>query len=113
MSRRVEESFVSYDLLLLDDRGAPSQCAPIGVDDHWHLICLAMAMCYPPLLRMEDYYADAQYEPDEIASLIRELTMALADLDPREAGVRGFLTKAVALAVESQRLEKGLACVSD
>jgi len=66
---------VALDFTILDGTGAPEQSVPIGVQAHHELLVAARDADLPLLLRVSDYYADAdvRYEIAEVPQLAAEL----------------------------------------
>ena len=64
---------MSLDFTILDSNGAPEREVGIGVDTHYRLMCLTDQSEGSLLQRLNDYYADAQFDTSELESLLREL----------------------------------------
>lgn len=104
---------MSYDLAILDDSKNPSRYISIGIDEHYRLNCMAIEKGFSLISRMGDYYADTKYHPDEINSLIRELALMIADIEPNDSGIRTFLIKALNLADEAIAQQKAIEGIAD
>ena len=102
-----------YDLVILDDNEKPNRYLSIGVDDHHHLTSMAREKGFYLILRMGDYYADTIYHANEINLLIRELALMLAEIDPKDSGIRTFLIKALSLADEAIAQQKAIEGIAD
>jgi len=64
---------MSLDFTILDSNGAPEREVGIGVDTHYRLMRLTDQSEGSLLQRLNDYYADAQFDTSELESLLREL----------------------------------------
>lgn len=104
---------MSYDLAILGDNGIPYRSVSIGVHEHYRLICIAKEKGFSLMLRMGDYYADTTYHANEINSLIRELTLMIADIEPNDSEIRTFLINALSLADEAIAQQKAIEGIAD
>jgi hypothetical protein len=104
---------MSYDLAILDDNGKPSRYISIGVDEHYRLNCMAKEKEFSLILRMGDYYSDTTYHATEINSLMREISLMIADISPKDSGIRTFLIKALGLADEAITQQKAIEGIAD
>ena len=64
---------MGLDFAYLGDDGSPARSVPIGVTKHWAIVQAARSADFPLLLRMQDYYEDAEYAANEVDALLREL----------------------------------------
>jgi hypothetical protein len=65
---------MSLDLAILDERGFPTNEVRISVDEHNRLMEKAASTHSRILLRLHDYYEDADIAPGEIDEFIRDLS---------------------------------------
>lgn len=73
---------MGLDIAILDDQGNPKTFVSLTVDEHWAIVQQAEQMALPLWTRMSDYYADVDYDVDEVSALAAEtvrLQRALGD----------------------------------
>jgi hypothetical protein len=63
---------MSLDIAILGPEGSPKKQISIGADDHHRLMELIGGKGL--LARLNDYYADAEFEPSEVEDLMSEAT---------------------------------------
>jgi hypothetical protein len=64
---------MSLDIAILDEAGRPKAGVPLTVDEHWTITQQAEQLALPLWSRMSDYYADADYDEDEVSALADEI----------------------------------------
>jgi hypothetical protein len=94
---------VSLDIAILGAGGSPKQQVSIGVDDHYRLMQL-VGKNGGLLTRLDDYYADAEFQNAELAKLAQEAIEVRARCHD-DKRLLSFLNDFVDLA-ELAKLEK-------
>jgi hypothetical protein len=92
----------------------PELSASIGAEQHGALFAgLGVdAARYPSLSRIRDFYADADYKPEELKALIAEIEHA-ASLFPVDGEVRRFLGPFQLVCCSAFFKGKGVALYAD
>lgn len=103
---------MALDIVILGPEGSPVEMVSVEDDVHVRLMSAARATEASMLLRMADYYADAEYE-------LAELPMLEAEVDAvaRAAGGDAELLTLVAevrdIIHEARRTERGIHVLAD
>ena len=101
---------MSLDIAILGADGSPKKQVSIGVDDHYRLTQLVGKSGL--LARLNDYYADAEFENAELDNLIQEVAALRARCRDDEHLV-SFLNGLVELAELAKREQRPLLAVAD
>jgi hypothetical protein len=102
---------MSLDIAILDADGSPKKQVSIGVDDHYRLTQL-IAQSGGLLARLNDYYADAEFDYSELDGLAEEVRMLLARCRDDKA-LLSFLNGLSELIVEAKQEQKPLLAIAD
>ena len=102
---------MSLDIAILGEDGSPKQQVSIGVDDHWRLMQL-VGKDDGLLKRLHNYYADAEFQNNELDSLTRELTALRARCCDDER-LLSFLNALVGLATLAKQAQQSLHAIAD
>ena len=103
---------MSLDIAILGADGSPKKQVSIGVDDHYRLTQLIRGMPNSLLARMNDYYADAEFENSELDALAEEVQSLLVRCRDDE-GLIPFLNGLSELIVEAKEEQKPLLAIAD
>jgi hypothetical protein len=90
--------------------GTPDDELDIGPDAHVLLQAEADRLELPLLSRMDDYYEDAEYSPDDLGPLIDEAEVMRQRGDKR---IGPWLADLIALARRAMKRKVGLAAICD
>jgi len=90
--------------------GSPKKQVSIGVDDHHQLMQLVGENC-GLLARLNNYYADAEFENAELDNLVREATELRAQC--HDERLLSFLNGVVELAELAKREQRSLLAIAD
>ncbi|MBL8634996.1 MAG: hypothetical protein JNM40_17345 [Myxococcales bacterium] len=103
---------MSLDVAILGPDGLPTNTASIRAEAHARLLQLAARHNASLLLRMSDFYRDAEYGLSELPSLSTEVANLLREpLDDRD--VREFLVQASDLLQKAQSQGVPLVVLAD
>jgi len=101
---------MSLDIAILGADGSPKKQVSIGVNDHYRLTQLVGKNGL--LARLNDYYADAEFENAELDDLVREATALRAQCRDDEQ-LLSFLNGVVELAELAKREQRPLLAIAD
>jgi hypothetical protein len=102
---------MSLDITILGADGSPKQQVSIGVDDHYRLMQL-VGKDGGLLVRLEDYYADAEFRNAELGKLVQEV-MVLRARCHDDKQLLSFLNGLVELAELAKREQQPLLAIAD
>ncbi len=102
---------MSLDITLLGTDGTPKKQVSIGVDDHYRLTQL-IGQSRGLLTRLNDYYADAEFEHAELDRLAEEVRTLLIRC-AGDTALFSFLTGLGELIVEAKEEQKPLLAIAD
>jgi hypothetical protein len=102
---------MSLDIAILGADGSPKQQVSIGVDDHYRLMQL-VGKNGGLLARLDDYYADAEFQNTEIEGLVQEAT-ELRERCCNDKQLLSFLNGLVELAELAKREQQPLLAIAD
>lgn len=71
---------MSYDVCILGDNGSPVHQVKFSVDEHHLLVEEARKNCFDMLMRIIDYYSDAEFTTDELHVLRNEIEIIYTSL---------------------------------
>ncbi|KRB76829.1 hypothetical protein [Noviherbaspirillum sp. Root189] len=80
---------MSLDFASLSEAGTPAHTVSISVDVHHELICAAKDLRLILLLRIEDYYQDAEYEATDLPYLAKQIMVMRENI--QSSAVLSFL----------------------
>jgi hypothetical protein len=103
---------MSLDFTILDSNGFPKTKVGIGVDTHYKLMRLTDQTEGSLLKRLNDYYADAQFDISQLESLLREL-IDLREQCRQEEPLFSVLKDLIALAEAARLEQKPLLVIAD
>src|SRR5262245_30632793 len=103
---------MSLDFAILDSNGAPKNQVSIGLNAHYMLMHLADQTKGRLLKRLNDYYADAEFDISELETLLRELIYVRAKCPPEEP-LFSVLKDVMDLAEAARLEQKPLVVISD
>jgi hypothetical protein len=106
----VRGKIMPYDFSIIDSRRYPQETISIGVDEHFFLFCNIQRDRYQLLSRMRDYYKDAQFQSQELASLKREIQLYMIEV--KRPDLRNILIDMLSLvdiAITQKRIILGIA----
>lgn len=101
---------MALDLAILGTHGQPEMEVAIGADVHVRLVELAARLNLPLLLRLNDYYEDADFTPQEVSVLRAEVRAALLSADET---LREILKEVDALLAEAEQRGVGVRAIAD
>jgi hypothetical protein len=107
----MEEVVMSLDIAILDVDGSPKEQVSIGVEDHHRLMNFASERKARLVLRLDDYYGDAEFGTGELELLIREASI-LREQSPDDRLV-WFLEALIQLARRAQSAHQPLTVIAD
>lgn len=102
---------MSLDITILGADGAPKKQVGIGVDDHYRLTQL-IGQSGGLLARLNDYYADAEFEHSELDGLAEEVRTLRARCGDDKA-LLSFLKGFAELIAEAKQEQKPLLAIAD
>ena len=102
---------MALDMAVLGADGSPELCLPIGMRTHDQLIEEASRLNCALVLRMNDYFEDADFSPVEIEGLIGEATR-IAESTTDDA-LRAWIFKFTELAGSELARKRGIAVIAD
>ena len=102
---------MSLDIAILGAEGIPKKHVSIGVDDHSRLMQL-VGESDGLLARLNDYYADAEFENAELDNLVQEAA-ALRTRCRDDGRLLLFLNGVIDLAELAKREQRPLLAISD
>lgn len=102
---------MSLDIAILTDEGAQGESVPLGTETHYALMQIVSGTQCKLLPRMNDYYADADFDSDEITLLLKEVK--LVQQMSTDTRVTSSLQSIKDLCIKAMGLGKGLAVISD
>lgn len=102
---------MSLDITILGADGFPKKEVSIGLDDHYRLMQL-VGESNGLLARLNDYYADAEFETTELDSLIGEIATLCARCSDNER-LLSFLDAFVEMAELAKREQRPLLAIAD
>jgi len=102
---------MSLDIAILGPDGSPKKHVSIGVDDHYRLMQL-VGKSGGLLARLNDYYADAEFEHFELDCLAEEVRTLLIPCR-EDTALLSFLNGLSELIVEAKQEQKALLAIAD
>lgn len=102
---------MSLDIAILGTDGSPKKQVSIGVDDH-HRLTQLIGQGGGLLARINDYYADAEFEHSELDGLTEEVRTLLVRCRDDKA-LLSFLNGLSELIVEAKQEQKPLLAIAD
>jgi hypothetical protein len=103
---------MSLDIAILGADGCPKKQVSIGVDEHYRLTQIIGGMPDSLLARMNDFYADAEFENSDLDGLAVEVQSLLVRCKDDE-GLIPFLKGLSELIVEAKKEQKPLLAIAD
>jgi len=103
---------ISLDLAILDARGFPTNEVRIGVDEHNRLMEKAALTGSRILLRLHDYYEDADIASDEIDEFVRDIS-ELRKASGDDPALDRLLAELASLGNLAKSIGRGIAAISD
>lgn len=103
---------MSLDLVTLGADGKPDRQVRISDPAHHGMIGKARALNLPLLMRLEDYYADAEIAPEELGAFVAEVDKLVAAA-AGDAQVAPLAANMKRLALEAQKERKPILALAD
>jgi hypothetical protein len=103
---------MSLDITILNSDGSPDEQVSVGVDDHYQLMQQAEKQSLLLLMRMRDYYQDADYNSDEVLLLSNELKILIEQHKSKSSFVP-VATQLLNLAQIAIDRSKGIVAIAD
>ena len=100
------------DLAILGPDGAPVHMVPIRAEVHERMIRAARNVGGRLLLRMEDFYADTEYELSELPAFKHDVNAVLHEIVEDQA-LESVLQHIAALVDEAINEAQGLCAIAD
>jgi hypothetical protein len=100
------------DLAILGGDGRPACSASIGAKAHARLIKLIAGMELANLDRLQDYYADVEFSPTELALLSSDIEAACAATENDEE-IASFLCSLQAIVAEARAMSVPVFALAD
>jgi hypothetical protein len=97
------------DITILDKRGRPEKHVPISLEMHWKIVEKAKSKNLDLLLKIQDYYADTEFDSEELIDLIQQLEM-LDFVNTKEKDIIASIHK---IALEAIKEKLVLQVISD
>lgn len=102
---------MGLDIAIVDRAGVLIRSTPLGVDEHWELMGLVAGRRMPMVSRLNDYYEDADYAPEEVSELRAELVQ-VESMRP-SARLLQRLKAIEALLAEASNRKQGVSAIAD
>lgn len=106
------EDLMTLDRAILGPNGAPVEEVSLRLQVHENLIAAANATGASLLVRMEDFYADAEYAATEMPALLAELD-AVGRTPLRDAELSATLAKIKSIVETASRTGRAIAALAD
>jgi hypothetical protein len=103
---------MSLDIAILGADGTPKKQVSIGVDDHYELMKLVGNGDDRLLSRLSNYYADAEFNIEELGNLHDEVQLLL-ERSRQNIRMSSFLTVFMDLINQAKSEQKPLLAISD
>lgn len=99
---------MALDIAILEDDGRFGVQCSLGVNEHWGLIQSAKPLAaFPLLLRLRDYYSDAEFGVGEVSALREELHRLSYQVQNK------MITELIQLCDSAERNGKGIVAIAD
>lgn len=103
---------MALDIAILGPEGHPVEMVSVQDDVHVRLMSAVTRANAPMLLRMADYYADAEYEVAELPTLQAEVD-AVARAARGDAELVALLEEVRDIVDQAHRTERGIHVLAD
>jgi hypothetical protein len=102
---------VPLDFAILDNHGKPMRVVAVSPEEHHELAEVSQRIVARTWDRLQDYYAEAAFSPNEISAFVEDL--GLIATEHNNPALKPRLRALIDLCQEAIRLNRGIAVLPD
>jgi hypothetical protein len=102
---------VALDFAILDDEGKPMRVVAVSPEEHHELAVTSQRVGSWTWDRLQDYYAEAAFSPNEVAAFAEDL--GLIATEHSNPALKTRLSALIDLCQEAIRLNRGIVVLPD
>jgi hypothetical protein len=103
---------MALDLAIVGPDGSPERSVGIRADEHERILAVATTTKARLLLRLKDFYADADYAPSEVAEL-RDEAIVIREALKSDSDCAVVIERTVDLLDQALREKRGISAIAD